>query len=314
MADFYLPSPLHQLETELTKKKEITLYIKRDDLIHPHISGNKYRKLKYNLLGISSEIHPTVVTFGGAFSNHIHALAAACFELSLPSVAFIRGELDLQNPTLIFCVSKGMDLVAVSRGAYRLKEKDPEIRAYLQSMPNHIIIPEGGTNALALKGVAEILDELDEDFRLALDYIVLSSGTGGTTAGLLQSDKLSSRIISFSALKSDHLKHEIMQLSQYKNAHLLEVNTDFHFGGYAKWDKQLLQFIDEFERETDLPLDQVYNGKAMFGLMNMIANDKFDPKTKIMYIHTGGLQGKAGIEYIQGKKQNPLIKNAHLIA
>jgi len=304
MVDFCLPSPLQKIENKLTKNKMVDLFIKRDDLIHPLISGNKYRKLKYNLLEILSFETPTmVVTFGGAFSNHIHALAAACAGLNLPSLAFIRGEIDLQNPTLNFCIANGMQLVAVSREAYRQKENDPRIAQYLSSLPKHTIIPEGGTNDLALKGVSEILDEMDNDLLNSISHVVLACGTGGTTAGLLISDKLKSKVISFSALKSDHLKNEIMQMSYHKNAQLLEVNTDFHFGGYAKWNNQLLQFIDDFEIETGVPLDHVYNGKAMFGLMQMIASDKFEPGTKIIYIHTGGMQGKAGIDYLKAKKK-----------
>ena len=296
-----LPSPIQKITTRLTKQKDINLFVKRDDLIHDKVSGNKYRKLKYNLTKIKSEGKDHVISFGGAFSNHIHALASACYYENMYTIGIIRGELDLENPTLKYCKSLGMTLIPVSREVYRQKEEAPEIQEIISQYPNAVVIPEGGTNHLALYGVKEIIDEINMEEIPAPDYIVLAAGTGGTTAGLLSSDNLTCKVLSFSALNSDHLEGEILSFVNDKNSDKLEVNTDYHFGGYAKWNQELLDFIEKFENETNIPLDHVYNGKAMYGLMDLIEKEYFKPGTNIMYLHTGGLQGKDGLAYIQSK-------------
>lgn len=296
-----LPSPLQSVSHGLLKQKNIHLFIKRDDLIHDKVSGNKYRKLKYNLTKLKSEGILQVISFGGAFSNHIHALAAACQYTQIQAIGIIRGELDLNNPTLKYCTEAGMILIPVTRGAYRLKEKSLEVQRVIDLYPGAAVIPEGGTNELALYGVGEILDEIIMEPIPTPDYFVLAGGTGGTTAGLLNSDNLASKVICFSALKSDHLQHEILRLAHNRNEHLLIVNHDYHFGGYAKWNAELCAFIDQFETETNIPLDHVYNGKAMYGLMDLIEKNYFTEGSNIVYIHTGGLQGKNGLTYMQQK-------------
>lgn len=296
-----LPSPVQKIETQLTIDKAVRLYIKRDDLIHPKISGNKYRKLKYNLSEIRKEGKKQVITFGGAFSNHIHAVATACYYEGLTAIGIIRGELDEHNPTLKYCKNVGMELIPVSRSAYREKGASPEIQGILSQYPDAVVVPEGGTNEFAMKGVAEIIDELEHAHIPNSDFIVLAAGTGGTTAGLLNSTQFDGQILCFPVLKSDYLKGEILRLVNYKNADRLEVNTEYHFGGYGKWTDELLKFIDDFERETLVPLDHVYNGKAMYGLMDLIQKDYFPRGTKILYLHTGGLQGKDGLSYMMFK-------------
>lgn len=299
--DTLLPSPIQIIKNQHIRDKDIQLYIKRDDLIHPKVSGNKYRKLKYNISKTRAEGKNQVITFGGAFSNHIHAFAAACYYEGLTAIGIIRGELDENNPTLKYCKNIGMELIPVSRSAYRDKENAPEILQILARYPNAMVIPEGGTNDLALIGVAEIIDEIRSQNFPNPDYIVLASGTGGTTAGLLSSDKLHSKVLSLSTLNSKHLKNEILQLVKGKNGDKLEVNTDYHFGGYAKWTEELLRFIEDFERESFVPLDHVYNGKALYGLMDLIKKDYFPRGSTILYLHTGGLQGKDGLAYMMAK-------------
>lgn len=296
-----LPSPVHTVDLSPWLKSKCHILMKRDDLIHSLISGNKWRKLKYNLGKLSLQNPPVIVTFGGAFSNHIHAVAAACEIIGLSSVGFIRGEIDQNNPTLSFCKTSGMTLIPISRSEYRLKENSKEVRDYLKTLPHFVIIPEGGTNTLALKGVSEVIDELNTD-RIYPHHIVLPAGTGGTSAGLLSHPNLTSRILAFSSLKSDHLRHEIESLSNGNNINKLTVNSDFHWGGYAKYNAGLLDFISEFEAHTGISLDHVYNGKAMYGLITLINQNYFKPKETILYLHTGGLQGKAGLSYIQNKQ------------
>lgn len=296
-----LPSPLVSVSLPLTIEKNIHLYIKREDLIHPWVSGNKWRKLKYNLdFALQNNIQ-TIITFGGAFSNHLYATAGACALLGIKSIGIIRGEIDHQNPTLKFCLEKNMTLIPVSRSAYREKEASKEIQDIIQKYPDALFIPEGGTNQLALKGVGEIWDELNHQLTKTPNYITLSAGTGGTTAGLLSYNNYATKIISFSALKSDYLEEEILSLASHKNKEKLTMETDCHFGGYGKWTDELIQFISDFESMTGIPLDHVYNGKAVFGLLKMIEDDYFPQGTTIVHVHTGGLQGLAGLEYMRNK-------------
>jgi len=297
-----LPSPVEKLDLSPWTGVRREVFIKRDDLIHPQISGNKWRKLKYNLSALPIKNTPKVVSFGGAFSNHVHALAAACHLLKIQCVTFIRGELDIYNPTLSFCHSHGMELIPVSRSDYKLKENSSIVQEYLKSLSNYIIVPEGGTNLNALKGVREIIDEL-KDSEIEVDTIVLPVGTGGTTAGLLSHPKLNSDILAFSALKSNHLYDDILHLVDHHNKGRLTVDTQFHRGGYAKYDDVLLKFISDFELQTGIPLDHVYNGKAMLGLIDLIKTNFFPKNKKILYLHTGGIQGKAGIVYKNTKNQ-----------
>lgn len=299
--ELLLPSPLVSINLPLTIEKNIHLYIKREDLIHPWVSGNKWRKLKYNLdFALQNNIQK-IITFGGAFSNHLYATAGACALLGIKSIGIIRGEIDHQNPTLKFCLEKNMTLIPVSRSAYREKEASKEIQDIIQKYPDAMVIPEGGTNQLALKGVGEIWDELNHQLTKTPHYITLSAGTGGTTAGLLSYNNYPTQIISFSALKSDHLEEEILSLTSYKNKEKLNMVNEYHFGGYGKWTDELIQFISDFESMTGIPLDHVYNGKAVFGLLKMIEDDYFPQGTTIVHVHTGGLQGLAGLEYMRNK-------------
>lgn len=297
--ELVLPSPLVSVSLPLTVEKNIHLYIKREDLIHPWVSGNKWRKLKYNLDFALQKNIQTIITFGGAFSNHLYATAGACALLGIKSIGIIRGEIDMQNPTLKFCNEKNMTLIPVSRTAYREKEASKEIQDIIQKYPDAMVIPEGGTNQLALKGVGEIWDELNHQLPTTPDYITLAAGTGGTTAGLLSYNDYPTKIISYSALKSDHLKEEILSLTGQKNKEKLTMITDYHFGGYGKWTDELIQFISDFESMTGIPLDHVYNGKAVYGLLKMIEDDYFPQGTTIVHVHTGGLQGLAGLEYMR---------------
>jgi 1-aminocyclopropane-1-carboxylate deaminase/D-cysteine desulfhydrase-like pyridoxal-dependent ACC family enzyme len=219
--------------------------------------------------------------------------------MGIKSTGIIRGELDEGNPTLRFCRQAGMELIPVTREAYRRKELDPDIQAILENHNHAMLIPEGGTNAEALPGVAEIIDEIHLQLDGKPDYIGLAGGTGGTAAGLLSHHALDSEIICFSALKSSHLRNEIAMLTGERNMDKLHVETSFHFGGYAKWSEELLIFMDTFSKDTGLPLEHVYTGKAMFGLMKQIEQGYFKPGSRIVFLHTGGLQGRDGLRYIQ---------------
>ena len=287
----YNPTPVQEIRNEALETAGVRLLIKREDLNHPFVSGNKWWKLKYNLQEAKLQGSKTVLTFGGAFSNHIYATAAAAHELGLESIGIIRGEEVLPlNPTLQFAVEKGMKLQYISRDSYR-KKNTPEIREQLHDRwKDFFLIPEGGTNALAIKGCEEFAQTLSP---LSFDYLCLPVGTGGTIAGLVNGLKSGIKILGFSSLKdSDFLTPEISAWSGNLPEKNWTIVSNYHFGGYAKKNQELLQFIEEIEKQHSIPLDHVYTGKMMFGIFDLIRNNYFPRDSIILCIHTGGLQGR----------------------
>jgi 1-aminocyclopropane-1-carboxylate deaminase len=283
---------------------DVSLFIKREDLLHPFISGNKYRKLKYNIEAAKQQNFGTLLTFGGAFSNHICAVAAAGKTYGFETIGIIRGEEVAsqipQNPTLQFAVENGMRLQFVSREAYRNKNEPGFLEKLQQQFGAFYLIPEGGTNGLAVKGCQEILTDEDSDF----DFICCSVGTGGTISGLINSAKSCQQVLGFPALKGDFLKLEISKFAANRNWELI---TDYHFGGYAKVTRELIAFINDFHKKTGVLLDPIYTGKMIFGVMDLIRQDYFPKGAKILAIHTGGLQGIEGMNRKLKNKKLPLI-------
>ena len=267
----------------------VQLTIKRLDLIHPQISGNKFFKLKYNLLAAQQQGFSQVLTFGGAFSNHIAATAFAAQHFGFQSIGMIRGEeLASQqfNPTLQTAQDLGMQLHFLSRFEYRLRHQAEYLQQLQQQYPQAFIIPEGGSNALAIQGTQEILspDDLEN-----YDVICCAVGTGGTLAGIIESSSEQQHVLGFSALKGDFLKHDIQQWTDKSNWSLTDA---YCCGGYAKITPKLLQFMQQFEQQHHIPLEQVYTAKMMTGLLDLIQYHHFPAHTRILAIHTGGLQGK----------------------
>ena len=263
--------------------------IKRLDLIHPQISGNKFFKLKYNLLAARQQGFEKVLTFGGAYSNHIAATAFASHKFGFQSLGMIRGEELAQrplNPTLATAQQFGMQLEFISRNAYRQKDQPDFLQHLQQQYPDFYLIPEGGTNALAVQGCREILTAEDAQF----DLICCAVGTGGTFAGLIEASQQHQQLLGFSALKGDFLTHEVAQLTSKRNWRILD---DYCCGGYAKTTPELIQFIQTFEQRYNIPLEQIYTGKMLRGIFDLIDQDKIGPDQKILLIHTGGLQGRA---------------------
>ena len=283
------------------ENSNISLYIKREDLLHPIISGNKFRKLKYNLTQAKNENKEVLLTFGGAFSNHILAVAAAGKEYGFRTIGIIRGE-ELndavsENPTLQKAKDLGMIFEFVVREIYREKNNPKFIRQLADKFGDFYLIPEGGTNDLAVKGCEEILTVNDEKF----DYICCSVGTGGTISGLINCSKNSQQVLGFPALKGDFLREDICRFASKSNWDLI---AEYHFGGYAKVSEELIQFINEFYQKHKIPLDPIYTGKMMFGVMDLIHKNYFPKNSKILVIHTGGLQGIAGMnKLLKQKKQ-----------
>jgi len=287
-------TPIHSIQHPVAKEKSVSLFVKREDLNHEHISGNKLRKLKYNLSYAKDHHFDTLLTFGGAFSNHIYATAAAGKANGFRTIGVIRGDEHLPlNPTLQFAKDNGMELHYMDRSSYRLKNSGTVLNELNSLFGDFYLIPEGGTNELAIQGCVEILNEEELNF----DYYGLSVGTGGTIAGIIQGLNGKQNVIGFSALKGNFLEAEInnlfrqFNLPNHQNWHL---NDDYHFGGYAKAPPELMQFIAAMEKDHQLPLDPVYTGKALFGLLDMITKDAFPKGSKLLFIHTGGLQGRSG--------------------
>ncbi len=287
-----IPTPLQRLLNAEIDKAGVQLYIKRDDLIHPAVSGNKWRKLKYNLIEAQERGERTILTFGGAYSNHLYATAAAGNVLGFKTIGMVRG-LELEgkdNATLQFCRAQGMQLQFVTREEYRLRHSDAYLREVAARFGNPYMIPEGGSTALALQGVAEMVFEVASQLGGMTDFIATAAGTGGTAAGILSAGV---DVLAFSALKGgDFLREDIQQfVIECKNPGNLTLLTDYHFGGYAKWNHELLAFMQDFRSEFGIQLEQVYTAKMFYGLFDLIQKGYFKPGTTIVAVHTGGLQG-----------------------
>jgi 1-aminocyclopropane-1-carboxylate deaminase len=289
----------------ITFPNNIKLTVKREDLLHPHISGNKFRKLKYNILQAKKEGKKALLTFGGAFSNHIAATAAAGKEYGFTTIGVIRGEELVNkigdNPTLAFAQSCGMVLKFVTRDDYRLKAEPQFIENLKAEFGDFYLVPEGGTNALAVKGCEEILITEDEQFT----HICCAVGTGGTISGLINSAEHQQQVLGFPALKGEGLLDDICKFAPQGNWQLV---SDYHFGGYGKVTEELIVFMNDFFEKTGIPLDPVYTGKMFFGVIDLIHKGYFPENSDILLIHTGGLQGIAGMNRELLRKKLPIIK------
>ena len=276
-----------------------TLFIKREDKIHPYISGNKFRKLKYNILQAKKEKKGTLLTFGGAFSNHILAVAAVGNEHGFKTIGIIRGEelkdTILVNPTLHKAQGYGMIFEFVTREDYRDKKNPEFINRLEEKFGEFYLLPEGGTNEFAIQGCEEFLTDEDAVF----DYVCCAVGTGGTISGIINCSKPSQQVLGFPALKGDFLTEDIRKFAKNTNWQLI---TDYHFGGYGKITKELIVFINEFYQKHTIPLDPIYTGKMVFGVLNLIEKKWFPENSRILIIHTGGLQGIEGMNNLLRQK------------
>jgi len=288
----------------LQNSKDVELFIKREDKIHSIISGNKFRKLKYNIEAAKLNNKKTLLTFGGAFSNHIAAVAESGRLFNFKTIGIIRGEELItkinDNPTLKFAQDCGMQFKFVNRSDFKNKDNVTFKKALQKEFGNYYSIPEGGTNRLAIKGCEEILTAKD----LYFDYICASVGTGGTLAGLINCSKPSQQVLGFSALKGDFLKEDISKFAMQENWTLI---SDYHFGGYAKINTELIAFINAFKLKNKIQLDPIYTGKMLFGIQDMINKNYFPKGSKLLVIHTGGIQGIAGMNKKLKLKNLPLI-------
>ncbi len=289
-----------ELTSEEFSSANISIHVKRLDLIHPEVNGNKWFKLKYNLQKASTNAHRTLLTFGGAYSNHIHATASAGKIFGLKTIGIIRGEEPANwSPTLLYAKQNGMQLEFITRLAYAEKETEDFVGWLHEEYGSFHLVPEGGSNYLGVNGCMEILTESDKK---NYDYICCACGTGATLAGLLLSASPSQKLIGFPVFKhGEFLNDEVIKHLKYflMNAELAQefqsqfsLASDYHFGGYAKWNDELLMFIQKFGMKYDIPLDQVYTGKMLFGILDMVRKNYFPPGARILILHTGGLQGR----------------------
>lgn len=295
---------MEQLDSDLFFTGNCSVSIKREDRLHSFVSGNKFRKLKYNIQEAQRLGHKRLLTFGGAYSNHIAAVAYAGEYFGFATYGIIRGDelatkID-RNPTLLFAKSHGMQFKFVTREHYRKKTEPEYIDQLHEDFGSFYLLPEGGTNVLAVKGCEEILGSHDSEY----DYICASVGTGGTLAGLINASLPDQTVLGFSALKGVFQKNDIKEYITKSN---FDITDSYCFGGYAKIDSRLVRFINEFKEHTGIPLDPVYTGKMMYGIMDLLRKGYFKENSRILAIHTGGLQGINGMNQLLKKKNLPQI-------
>lgn len=296
------PVPVTQIQDPLLEIAGVSLYLQREDLVHPAVSGNKWYKLKYNLQQARQEGHHTLLTFGGAYSNHIYATAAAGQARGFRTIGIIRGEATKPlNYTLRQARAMGMQLHYVDRQTYRHKHEMSFIKDLHRQLGDFYLLPEGGTNMLAVKGSIEI-----GRYTTGFDYVCSSIGTGGTLAGIAIAMNGSGKLLGFPALKHGaFLIDEVNALTRsqvgqaFSNIHMID---QYHFGGYAKFKPGLIAFINRFYQEQQILLDPVYTGKMLYGIYDMVSNHYFPAGSRILAIHTGGLQGVYGYNERYGDK------------
>ncbi len=304
--NFKLPQIVNQpFPLDLFSISNYTLEIKREDQLHSDISGNKYRKLKYNILEANSLLKKTLLTFGGAYSNHIVATAAVGKIYGFKTIGVICGEELINkiegNPSLSYAKKNGMKFHFITREEYKHKSLPYFIENLKNQYGDFYVLPEGGINELAVKGCEEILDKSDSIF----DYVCAAVGTGGTLSGLIRSSYSHQSILGFSALKGNFKTSNIEEFTSKSNYTILD---DYCFGGYAKIDRELIRFINTVSEITGIPLDPVYTGKMLYGIIDLIKKGFFKENSRILAIHTGGLQGIYGMNQKLIKMNLPQIK------
>jgi 1-aminocyclopropane-1-carboxylate deaminase len=300
MSSIFFPPVIQQINSEIAANSDVSVYILRLDTMHHQINGNKWFKLKYNLVEAKERNLSTILTFGGAYSNHIYATAAAGKLFGFRTIGLIRGEENTPlNPTLQFATEQGMELVYIDRRTYKQRHTEELHNQLKQQFGQVFIIPEGSYNLNGMRGCIEILQTVT-----GFNTICLACGTGTTLAGITLSLNPEQKVIGFPVLKDgDFLKEDINNLlTNYLNSGLpapvnspahWELVSNYHFGGYAKVTKQLRLFCENFQEEYDIPLDYVYTGKMFYGVMDLIKKGFFKSES-LLLIHTGGLQSNLG--------------------
>ena len=293
-------SPLEVLKIDLFQEKGIQCWIKRDDLLHLPVpgspwafSGNKWRKLKYNLLTARAQQQSTLLSYGGAYSNHLAALAAAGSLFGFKTVGVVRGEVhESLNPTLAAAKAAGMQLHYLSRNTFKIKDHSAVQVILKQHYGKYYAIPDGGSNTLALQGCQELVSEIQR--KISPDYLCVPCGTGGTAAGIISATRPGTKVLAYASLKGSFLHQNIQALLEETPKAPWDLIHDAHLGGYAKTSPELFAFMHQFHAQTGIFLDPIYTGKMFFHFFEQVKQNYFPPGSRIVLIHTGGLQGIAG--------------------
>jgi len=293
-------SPLQELSDPLFGDKGIKVVIKRDDLLRP-FGGNKGRKLKYAFEGFVRSGSKGMITLGGPFSNHIHAFSTLCAHFDNAGIALVRGEVDdLSNPVLSYARGCNVTLISLTRKEYAARYTDEFVAHIKAKYPDHYLIPEGGGSEAGLKGCVELGQEIAEGDGVAPNFVFVSAGTGATASGVASALPRHTKVMAISALReriiTNAFNRSISMVGLNEHAEIA-LNTDYHFGGFARWDKRLINFINGFERRLGIMLDPVYTGKTFFALFDMAENGLIPEGSQVTVIHTGGMPGRAGFNY-----------------
>ncbi|ROS01314.1 1-aminocyclopropane-1-carboxylate deaminase [Sinobacterium caligoides] len=295
----FSPTPVVPLSAALFDDKGVRVSVKRLDLLDAEISGNKWYKLKHNLAAAQRQGAQCIVSFGGAYSNHIHALASAGRRLGVQTVGIIRGEAPpTLNPTLADAEAWGMQLQFISRSDYRRKA-EPDFLADLQQRYSHsYVVPEGGANALGIQGCGDIMREIEGQVD-DCDVVMVPVGTGGTMTGMSAAVTSKARVLgiavvnAYAGLYAD-IERGLAQAAEPPLAGW-QLLDGFHGGGYAKVDEPLARFLREFEQAHGIAIEPVYSGKMFKALFTLIENDFFPRGSHIVAVHSGGMQGLRGM-------------------
>ena len=290
-------TPVEEITDPLIKNTGIRLLVKRDDLNHPFLSGNKWHKLKYNLVAASEDGFDTILTLGGAYSNNIYALAAAGKMFGFNTIGVIRGHERLPlNPTLSFAIDSGMRIYYLDKDSYRKRGSNSFFKTLRDKYGKFYLIPEGGTNSLGVKGASEIILNVTDNY----DYVSCACGTGGTLAGIITGLAGKAQVLGFSVLKDGNFLIEDVEKMVFQSSGCeydnWDINLDYHFVGYAKINSELINFISRFEKINNIKIEPIYTGKLFYGIYELIRTGYFKRGETILAIHTGGLQGMAGME------------------
>lgn len=303
--NLWIPSPIQELDWKEAKEKGLRIFAKRDDLIHHHISGNKYRKLKYNFIEFSKGNYDEVIAFGGAFSNLLHTLSYIGKAGKIKMKFYIRGDgYDQNNPSLADMHRNGVEMEFVDRQKFRKLRQKYFLTENAEK--NKFIVPEGGSNHLALPGASELIQEIQDQLGKTPDYLVMDMGTGGTISGVISLLPDNCHLIAIPVLKGIDWTTTIENLSglsdNQQKMRKVSINEDYHFGGFAKYNDELIQFMNDFHFNFGIPLDPIYTCKLVYGLNDLILKDFFKANSDIVWVHGGGIQGIRGFNYLHGNK------------
>ena len=287
----------------LGRIKDVNITVKRDIASDFMLTGNKYRKLKYNLIEFYKKRYDGIATLGGPFSNHLAATSSLCEHFRVKSIGFVRGDEmnNKSNPTMEHCINAGMHLEFLKREDYKLKFFSKKVKKIL-SKRNLYLIPEGGANNFGIKGSSEMIGSFDHTF----DTICLAVGTGGTMLGVSRAIKNDQNLLGFLSVDDNSRINDISNnIDSSINYTLIK---EFTFGGFGKFSNDLILFINSFKKKYKIPLDPIYTGKVLFGIFTLINNHNWSWGKNILFIHTGGLQGINGFNFLQKKKGGLLLK------